>query len=62
MENVKIIVVGAGIAGIGAAQSLRNYGFTNVLVIEGDNRVGGRIQTQEYGKRIHSNSCHSWQY
>jgi len=49
MQNIKIIIIGAGIAGIGAAERLIANGFTNVTIIEGENRIGGRIFTQKYG-------------
>ena len=39
-----IIVVGAGIAGLGAAQTLRKWGY-KVVVLEARSRIGGRIWT-----------------
>ncbi|CAL4063535.1 unnamed protein product, partial [Meganyctiphanes norvegica] len=41
-----VIVVGCGAAGIGAVKKLTDNGIYSVLVLEGDNRVGGRINTQ----------------
>jgi len=49
MEEVKIVIIGAGIAGISAAESLLKHGFTNVKILEGEDRIGGRIHTQKYG-------------
>lgn len=40
----KVIVVGAGIAGLIAAQKLQNFGF-EVMILEARDRVGGRIAT-----------------
>jgi monoamine oxidase len=40
----RVVVVGAGIAGLGAAVALRNAGF-EVIVVEARNRIGGRIHT-----------------
>lgn len=40
----KIIVIGAGIAGLIAAQKLQSFGF-EVLILEARDRVGGRIAT-----------------
>ena len=43
-----VIVVGAGIAGLAAAERLCSRGF-RVLVLEAQQRVGGRIWTQWTG-------------
>ena len=40
----KVLIVGAGMAGLAAARALRNEGI-EVEVIEGNDRVGGRIWT-----------------
>jgi monoamine oxidase len=40
----KIVVVGAGMAGLACARSLRDRGF-EVVVLEARNRIGGRIRT-----------------
>lgn len=40
----RVAVVGAGIAGLGAAVALRNSGL-EVVVVEARNRIGGRIHT-----------------
>lgn len=42
----KVIVVGAGIAGIAAARSLQNQGYA-VTILEGRNRIGGRVWTDD---------------
>jgi len=49
MEDVKIVIIGAGIAGISAAERLIKHGFTNVKILEGEDRIGGRIYTKKYG-------------
>lgn len=43
-EKQQVIVVGAGIAGIAAAQKLHSLGY-RVVVLEGRDRIGGRIWT-----------------
>lgn len=43
-RNITILVIGAGIAGLAAAQRLRQSGF-DVVVLEGRDRIGGRIWT-----------------
>lgn len=44
-----VIVIGAGVAGLGAAQQLKKLGCKNVTVLESRNRIGGRIDTQTMG-------------
>lgn len=39
-----VIVIGAGISGLAAAQKLKEKGF-NVIVLESQNKVGGRLRT-----------------
>lgn len=45
----KVIVIGAGIAGLAAAQQLQQFGL-EVIVLEARDRVGGRIATFRKGK------------
>lgn len=44
----RVIVVGAGFAGLSAANALRNAGV-EVVVLEGRDRLGGRAWTREVG-------------
>ncbi|WP_390618559.1 flavin monoamine oxidase family protein [Maricurvus nonylphenolicus] len=44
-ENERVIVVGAGIAGLGAANSLQSSGY-DVVLLEARDRIGGRIWTE----------------
>jgi phytoene dehydrogenase-like protein len=39
---MKVIIIGAGIAGLAAATELLKYG-ADVLILESNNRIGGRI-------------------
>lgn len=41
-DERKVIVIGAGAAGIAAATQLISFGF-DVIIIEGRNRIGGRV-------------------
>lgn len=50
-KTAKIVIVGAGIAGLAAAHTLRKNGFKEVVVLEGSDRIGGRIHTEAYGKK-----------
>lgn len=44
MAQLDVVVIGAGISGLNAAQRLRDAGL-GVAVLEARNRVGGRIRT-----------------
>lgn len=47
-----VIIIGAGAAGIAAATKLLLNGFRNILILEGQNRIGGRIHTIPYGAGV----------
>ena len=48
----KVIVVGAGLAGLGAAATLRTSGF-DVTVLEARDRIGGRVHSvQQFGTTV----------
>ncbi|KAG9275346.1 peroxisomal N(1)-acetyl-spermine/spermidine oxidase [Astyanax mexicanus] len=51
-QNANILIIGCGIAGIGAAQRLIRHGFNNVRVLEATSRSGGRIKTGSLGSNI----------
>ena len=48
----KVIVIGGGVSGLAAADRLIENKLTDVLVIEAQNRTGGRINTVSYGKNL----------
>lgn len=47
-----VIVVGGGVAGLSACAQLAQSGFKNILLLEASNRLGGRINTIQYGKLL----------
>lgn len=48
-KQAKVLVIGAGISGLGAARELQKNGF-EVVVLEARSRIGGRIHTfQDWG-------------
>lgn len=47
-KNERIIIVGAGPSGIGAASKLFENGYTNVKILEAEPRIGGRVYTQKF--------------
>ncbi|XP_078372823.1 peroxisomal N(1)-acetyl-spermine/spermidine oxidase-like isoform X2 [Oculina patagonica] len=46
----KVVVIGAGIAGLAAASKLHKSGKFEVCVLEASKRVGGRIHTGKFGE------------
>ncbi|KAK8382101.1 hypothetical protein O3P69_015216 [Scylla paramamosain] len=44
-EKYTVVIVGAGVAGIGAARELKAQGINSVLLLEASDRIGGRILT-----------------
>lgn len=52
MKTARIIVIGAGPSGIAAATRLLEAGFTNVVILEAENRIGGRIYTVPFADNV----------
>lgn len=51
-KDAKIIVVGAGLAGVSAASRLVENGYTNVIILEAGVRMGGRITTLPFADNV----------
>ncbi|XP_023637170.1 polyamine oxidase 1 isoform X2 [Capsella rubella] len=49
MSTASVIIIGAGISGISAAQVLVEKGVEDVLILEATERIGGRIRKEEFG-------------
>ncbi|XP_063985811.1 uncharacterized protein LOC135166941 [Diachasmimorpha longicaudata] len=49
-SNPKVIVIGAGAAGIAAASKLLQNGFDDVIILEAEDRYGGRIYSTKIGE------------
>ncbi|XP_060071835.1 spermine oxidase-like [Ylistrum balloti] len=47
----RVLVLGAGIAGISSAHYLKANGIVDVVVLEASRRIGGRIHSTEFGKK-----------
>lgn len=45
MSSPRVIIVGAGIAGLKAASTLHANGITNCTILEASGRIGGRLHT-----------------
>lgn len=41
-KALRVVIIGAGPAGLGAAEALRELGYTNITILEKQNRVGGQ--------------------
>lgn len=44
-QRSKVVIVGAGLAGLAAAQRLHEWGVEDVIILDALNRVGGRVHT-----------------
>ena len=50
MSDPRILIIGAGASGIAAACRLIQKGLKNVIILEAKDRIGGRINTVNFGK------------
>lgn len=46
----RVVVIGAGLAGLAAAKALLEQGFTDVTVLEASSHIGGRVQSVKLGE------------
>ena len=47
--EAEVLVLGAGMAGITVAARLKEEGVEGVVVVEGSNRIGGRVKDAQFG-------------
>ena len=45
MAKNQVIIIGGGVSGLTAANELIDAGITNIVILEAQNRLGGRIFT-----------------
>lgn len=45
----EIVIIGAGVSGVAAASKLISNGFQQIVLLEAENRIGGRIHTIPFG-------------
>ncbi|XP_044740260.1 spermine oxidase-like [Chrysoperla carnea] len=50
--NPNVIIIGTGPAGIAAGTKLYENGIKNIIWLEAENRIGGRINTQKFGANV----------
>lgn len=48
-QKVRVCVIGAGVAGLGAAQRLAEAGIQDFVLLEAEERLGGRVCTVKHG-------------
>eukprot|EP00455_Lapot_gusevi_P052253 TRINITY_DN7936_c0_g7_i1.p1 TRINITY_DN7936_c0_g7~~TRINITY_DN7936_c0_g7_i1.p1 ORF type:complete len:506 (+),score=53.96 TRINITY_DN7936_c0_g7_i1:61-1578(+) len=51
-KSEKIVIVGGGLAGLAAARELILNNYTNVVILEAQNRLGGRIDTVNFDQYV----------
>ena len=51
LNQFKVAIIGAGIAGLSAANHLIENGIKDIVVIEARDRIGGRIHTVKHNGR-----------
>lgn len=47
-EHPSVVIIGAGMAGLSAAETLLKNGITNVRIVEATDRYGGRVYTKKW--------------
>lgn len=53
-QHVRVCIIGGGVAGLGAAQELIQSGVDDILILEAQDRVGGRVFTLTHGTVLYS--------
>ncbi|XP_074658261.1 uncharacterized protein LOC141911182 [Tubulanus polymorphus] len=51
-RRAKVLILGAGAAGISAAKYLHDHGVKDFIIIDAENRIGGRVKATEFGDKI----------
>ena len=59
-RNRRVVIVGAGVAGLAAAGELRARGYDDVAVLEAHDRIGGRVWTDTIGDGFPIDLGASW--
>jgi monoamine oxidase len=59
-RSERVVIVGAGVAGLAAASELRANGIDDIVILEARDRIGGRIWTDTIGGHIPIDLGASW--
>ena len=51
--DARVLILGAGVAGITAAQKLESYGISDFLIVEAHHEIGGRLKSRPFGSHDH---------
>lgn len=49
-NKYSVIVIGGGMSGLSCCSKLIENGINDILLVEANNRLGGRINTIEFGR------------
>lgn len=52
MMNPSIVVIGAGASGVAASTYLLEQGHKNLIILEAENRIGGRVHTIPFAANV----------
>ncbi|XP_044740336.1 spermine oxidase-like [Chrysoperla carnea] len=52
MTGPSVIIIGTGASGLAVGTKLYENGFKNILWLEANNRIGGRIYTENFGENV----------
>ena len=50
IKKYQVCIIGAGVSGLAAAHRLIERKVDNIIIIEAQNRIGGRIRTENHGE------------
>lgn len=51
-HSKKVAIIGAGASGIAAAAKLLANGYENIVILEAEDRIGGRVWTVNDGDKL----------
>lgn len=51
-QETSVLIIGAGISGYAAGVRLLEQGFNHFLILEAENRIGGRIHTIPFSENV----------
>lgn len=59
-NHYKVLILGGGMAGVTAAQSLHDRGIHDFLIIEARSELGGRVQNKELASGVKVEMGANW--